>query len=333
MLPIVTKYRSDEPLRSYWLYGWTSGVPGPRFRIVTTTGNVGEAVTYELLSTTNWSFVAGTFDRTNARLFINGVEKNSMSASGTIRQNSLPLRIGGDDEPDMSYFYGNIDDVRIYNGALSPSEIQALYNQEQGLVAYYPFNGNANDESGNGLNGTPVGALLATDRFGNANSAYSFDGQDDEITVQPNSLLDITGPISLAAWIYPLEQKTQEIVRRSAAAIGPYGLSTSGTGDIIFELSFSGVLQQVRKSGYTLNAWSLIGGTYDGNAMKLYVNGSLVTTKSISGSIDQSPNDVFLIGTRLRQWSNTFHGLLDDIRIYNRELSASEILALYNLEK
>ena len=52
-----------------------------------------------------------------------------------------------------------------------------------GLVAYYPFNGNADDDSGNGKNGTVMGATLTTDRFGNANSAFSFDGVDDYIDI------------------------------------------------------------------------------------------------------------------------------------------------------
>ncbi len=278
-----------------------------------------------------WHHFAGTFDGTTIRAYLDGTPAGVYNWPGPLSDAGEALRFG---YYNNVYWQGNLDDVRIYNYTLSASEIQALYNREQGgMVAYYPFNGNANDESGNGLNGTPVGAALANDRHGNANSAFSFNGQDDEITVQPNSLLDITGPISLAAWIYPLETKTQDIVRRSNLAIGPYGLATSATGDIVFELSFSGVIQQVRKSGYTLNAWSLIVGTYDGNAMNLYVNGSLVATASHSGSIDKRPTDVFLIGTRLRLPADTFHGSLDDIRIYNRALSASEISTLYNAEK
>ena len=56
------------------------------------------------------------------------------------------------------------------------SGVFAQINLDSGLVAHYPFNGNANDESGNGNDGTVNGATLTTDRFGNANKAYSFDG-------------------------------------------------------------------------------------------------------------------------------------------------------------
>jgi hypothetical protein len=54
---------------------------------------------------------------------------------------------------------------------------EAFTDLKDGLVAHYPFNGNANDESGNGNNGTVNGATLTTDRFGNMNKAYSFDGK------------------------------------------------------------------------------------------------------------------------------------------------------------
>lgn len=69
-----------------------------------------------------------------------------------------------------------------------------------GLVAYYPFNGNANDESGKGYNGKVNGATLTADRFGNANSAYSFDGNSDIDLTGTNSLNFQSGGFSLVAW-------------------------------------------------------------------------------------------------------------------------------------
>src|ERR1019366_3185308 len=70
-----------------------------------------------------------------------------------------------------------------------------------GLVAYYPFNGNANDASGNGNNGTVYGAILTTDRFGNSNSAYSFDGASSYIEVPSNASLLFSNQLTISAWI------------------------------------------------------------------------------------------------------------------------------------
>jgi hypothetical protein len=199
-----------------------------------------------------------------------------------------------------------------------------------GLVAYYPFNGNADDESGNELNGTVNGATLTTDRFNSQNSAYMFNGNNNDITVPHDALLNISDQISVIAWIYPVSQKTQVIVRKSANInpSAPYGLSLSATGDIIFSASPNGPLSQVRLSGYSLNSWSFVAGTYDGNAMKLYVDGKLVRSTAITGALNINSGPL-LIGTRLNLPADTFHGKLDGIRIYNRALTDNEIASLY----
>lgn len=124
---LVSKYRSEPGFRTYMLYGYTTGTQGPRFR-VWTTGDIGDASTTDLLSTTDWSFVVGTYDGANAKLYINGVLKNTNSGSGLIATNSLPLRIGaGNETSHLNPFDGKIDDVRIYNRALTGPDIEALY--------------------------------------------------------------------------------------------------------------------------------------------------------------------------------------------------------------
>ena len=79
--------------------------------------------------------------------------------------------------------------------------ILLLASSSYALVAYYPFQGNADDMSGNGHTGTVFGAVLTADRFGNPNSAYSFDGSNDYILVPNAADLNITGSLTLAAWI------------------------------------------------------------------------------------------------------------------------------------
>lgn len=203
-----------------------------------------------------------------------------------------------------------------------------------GLVAYYPFSGNANDASGNGNNGIvgtdPLAPLLTQDRFGAANNAYVFDGVDDYIHVPVSGSLNITGGITLAAWIYPYEQKTQEILCKGPQVLTPYGLSLSDTGDVIFTLTLAGDTlspTQVRKIGYDLNRWIFVAGTYDGASMKLYVDGVPANTQLEARSMTQNASEL-LIGTRLNLPADTFNGKLDEIRIYNRALTSDEILQL-----
>jgi len=85
-----------------------------------------------------------------------------------------------------------------------------------GLVAYYPFSGNANDASGNGHDGTVYGAMLTTDRLGNPNSAFNFDGTDDYVNVAYSPDFQLS-TYTIATWIRPsidLSSKTNAIVSR-----------------------------------------------------------------------------------------------------------------------
>ena len=75
------------------------------------------------------------------------------------------------------------------------------YVPQNGLVGWWPFNGNANDESGNGNNGTVNGATLTTDRFGNVNQAYGFDGNSQNIEVSNSSSLN-PNELTISVWIY-----------------------------------------------------------------------------------------------------------------------------------
>ncbi|MFH1318040.1 MAG: hypothetical protein ABIH71_03395, partial [Candidatus Omnitrophota bacterium] len=81
--------------------------------------------------------------------------------------------------------------------------IPAMASINDGLVAYYPFNSNANDESGNENNCTVYGPMLSIDRFGNSNSAYIFDGYDDYIEIDNSANFPITQSLSISVWIKP----------------------------------------------------------------------------------------------------------------------------------
>jgi hypothetical protein len=214
-----------------------------------------------------------------------------------------------------------------------PSEAEFV-GLEANLMAYYAFDASADDSSGWGNHGDPQGAVLAPDRFGVPNKAFTFDGDDDAVTVADHKSLEITGPITLCAWVCPVEQKSQDIIRKGSATnrqVGgsyatyyPYGLSLSATGDVIFSLSPAFKPTQVRKQGYPINQWFHVAGVFDGDEMRLYVDGVLVGSEAVVGTIPLE-NAPLLIGTRLRLPSSTFHGAIDEVRIYDRALNPGEI--------
>jgi hypothetical protein len=196
----------------------------------------------------------------------------------------------------------------------------------EGLVAYYPLNGNANDASGNNYNGRIVGATPCQDRFGKANSAFSFNGVDNYISFESVPLKQIDN-CSLSAWINPVS-----IDQNSMAVCMGYDDGRIGNG---FEFGISGgdrhgsqlygILGGVVwiDSGYAFpqpNAWYYIVMLRTGGVTKFYVNGiQTANTESRTPSVPKA----FTIGsaTGIR----FFNGMIDDVRIYNRALSGDEI--------
>ena len=211
-----------------------------------------------------------------------------------------------------------------------------ILNAEEGLVAYYPFNGNANDESGNGNNGTENGGVtLISDRLGNANSAFSFDGVDDYIRVLDDDSLDITDHFSVSFFIKtPLSQTGYFFTKHKASVDGDgsWFLELQPNNTIMFESTpFSDY--SVITGPITVGTWNHVAFTFDHGTdnWNTYVNGQLTGTGTRAFSIGNTAIDL-IFGAHMNNSGgiyNFYEGELDDIRIYNRALSEAEITALY----
>ncbi|RFS15455.1 LamG domain-containing protein [Emticicia sp. C21] len=198
----------------------------------------------------------------------------------------------------------------------------------QGLIAYYPFNGNANDVSGSGNNGTVVGALLTTDRFGNANNAYSFNGSSDYISINNPANLPLgNSPRTISVWLNPANWAGEWTL--TAVAYGSASTSNAfmfGLGQNI--IAVQGWVNDVSSPlVYSINQWINAVCTYDGTNVAIYINGNLIGSgTSISWN---TVGTEFYIGGRVSLGNSFFDGKLDDIGIWNRVLTNSEIQKLY----
>ena len=202
-------------------------------------------------------------------------------------------------------------------------------NLLNGLVAYYPFSGNAKDASGNGNNGAAKGTTLAKDRKGFPNRAYNFDGKSGQIFISNDLTPSVTDTVTVTAWVQPEEQKYQDILIKGLAR--SYCLSLTKTGDIMFQVTVNSKGYYVQVNGYKKYEWIYIVGVYNGVSANLMVfdsSGKLIGKNSVtaSGKIAQDKSGL-LIGTNYP--AATFNGAIDEIRIYNRALSWEEILAIY----
>ncbi len=215
------------------------------------------------------------------------------------------------------------------------------YVPTNGLVGWYPFNGNANDESGNNNNGTVNGATLTTDRNGNTNKAYDFNGNSSYISTNNSPL--INPPFTITAWvlldsislptinpIISLGQSGSNFLKKmylspDLGSNGTPSIGTVGANDITSTNSL-----------FTNGLWKQIAVTvsnYSTNGVTFYVDGVAYNQNTTQGTNVPFPlnNSGFTIGYQSVNGNIAyFNGKIDDIGIWNRALTQQEITALYN---
>jgi hypothetical protein len=224
------------------------------------------------------------------------------------------------------------------------------YVPGMGLISWWPFNGNANDESGNGNNGLTTGVTLTSDRFSNLNSAYNF-GNGNFIEVMSNPSLGLIADLTLSSWfncdtIYNVPGQIRAIISKHRNGLDDsgytYGIwnnkySTFSRGMINFSSTpyFTAATYPKDSTGDVFrNNWYHCAVTYnlkDSN-LKYYINGKLVDSLKLR-FYKASKAENLLIGAE-RQISgsgtkNYFSGKIDDVGIWNRALSECEITKLY----
>ncbi|MBC2840113.1 LamG domain-containing protein [Robiginitalea sp. SC105] len=214
---------------------------------------------------------------------------------------------------------------RIEEGALANS-INELHR-----LAWYPFNGNADDESGYGNHGTVFGAALATDRFGFSNSAYSFDGMDDFIQV-PSASQNLFTSSDWTVSVWFLSTTTEEAViwnKRNTSSCGSASGPTTGFAqtNLANGNTFTGF---ARSSGeYRLySQGSVSDGLWnngvmvrEGNTLSLYLNGNLEQTMTIAAGADFTTTLDLFIGKTIYCSGEHFEGKIDDFAIYDVALT------------
>ncbi|QHW29495.1 hypothetical protein GZH47_00690 [Paenibacillus rhizovicinus] len=212
-----------------------------------------------------------------------------------------------------------------------------MSNLRQGLVGEYLFNGNAEDTSGFGRHGKVEGATLTEDRFGAANSAYAFSGQNDFIALEPFSMLHTASSFSLSIWAKYDQEAALKGWNNAIVSQDDHGRALDQSHRV-FQLSTKGeyvTWHRMRQSADAVGkhplrrgAWYHIVATYDGAEHRLYVNGVLQDIQT--GSFVHNFEEPIFIGKKNSDEKRfCFHGTLDDLRIYARSLTDYEVLELY----
>lgn len=199
---------------------------------------------------------------------------------------------------------------------------------QDSLSAWFPFNGNAQDASGNNNHGVVHGAALTQDRFGNANSAFLFNGISDYIDVPNSPSLQINNSISLCAWMNfePGGAMNPRILHKYNYQLAT--LTTTSQRKIFSQFGNNNASTIISKNLLPANNWHFVAMTFTGSQLTLYLNGNQDTTVNYTGNIGVT-NYNLAIGTNSQNFLDWFKGKIDDIRIYRRALTGSEVQCLF----
>jgi gliding motility-associated-like protein len=242
---------------------------------------------------------------------------------------------------DSATLWVDINEISSYNTCSGlPSTL------ENGLVAWYPMNGNANDESGNGLNGTTFNTNTVNGRSASSTS-LEFNGSNSYVEASTNPLLEnITSALTLSAWIKPNNTGSEgAIIARRDFVGNPNGerthfqLSITSTGAIQFaaqnnSISNSNILVTSASQTVDYQDWNHVASTFEQDTVKIYHNGQLIHSQHTPNQV-LSPNNHWMnIGRIHRSGGNTFFnefsGSIDEIGIWNRAITLTEVNYLYS---
>ena len=210
------------------------------------------------------------------------------------------------------------------------------YVSTNGLIGWYPFTGNPNDIGGHSLNGVINGGVtLTTDRCGNPNSSYHFDGRTGFISVGSDSLLTLTIQYSISGWFLPdtilgnqrtiisqSKNSTQTGLCLNLDHLQDYRLVCDNTDGNGVHLISSDSLPYPYQ-------WYFSVVTYDGDSLKLYINGELDTTMLYNINLSTNLHILTIGSQNLVGTTDFFSGKIDDIGIWNRSLTLQEVQRLY----
>jgi uncharacterized protein (TIGR02145 family) len=226
------------------------------------------------------------------------------------------------------------------------------YVPTEGLVAWYPFNGNANDESGNGFDAIPTNVELAADQFDVAESAYQFDyteysnGSLGDMVWVPHETAFNTPALTVSVWFkqtdysYPGNPGSQAIIKRVETGYSNppgefWSITMNDEGRIGGAIFSDAVLNASSSDGLiAINEWYHAVLTYDTEILRLYINGESVAEDFGANRLRiEGVSGISMgVSNQANGYWRPFHGIIDDAGMWNRALSEEEILALYTAE-
>jgi hypothetical protein len=333
--------------------GWRSGTGNLSTSIYTTSHQFTDASsTYR---DGQWHFFTTVLDSVSLKLYVDGIfiSENTSANTGTVYAYPANpnIRIGrrfgntGSNIDDVEYFNGSLDQIKVYNYARTPAQIAWDYNRGA-PVGWWKFDecsgGVAHDASGNGNNGaivigptptqTSTGACssgTSTEAWNNGtagklNSSLSFDGADDYASASIGTGR-ITNVVTMATWVkFSALGTTHDFFTIQDSSSNYYIFYKGGGNQIRIRTNNWDV-----QSGFwaSQDTWYYMAVTDDGTNVSIYINGVLKITQAVAAFTLTNTAQTANLGFSS---TNFLNGYLDDVRVYNYGLTATQIRTLYN---
>jgi len=317
-----------------------------------------------------WHHIVVVRDDSNneAYLYIDGQADNENPRALSMSALSIPsdcIVLGQEQDGCLTFdpaqaYDGSIDDVRIYNRALSATEVTQLYNLgsaklgktptggsglTSGLVGHWTFDGpdmltNVADVSGQGNNGSLVlgasGNTATTTSGGMIGQALEFDGVDDYVVMPDSASLSFTNPaLTISGWVNlrSLQINERALVRKNVQWAFDFFPNTNKIRFLVKTSGGTDGWTSGNDYSYTFNVgeWQHFVGVYNGSNIEVFVDGVSLGTKVVTGNIVDTANKVHINSDAEGYGGLFLDSSLDDVRIYNRALSADEVEQLYNM--
>ena len=290
------------------------------------------------LNDNQWHHIVGTYKSGVVKLYVDGQYNNTTNQ--TLLSSAAPFLMGSYQIPsNPSYSYnGNLDEVRIYNRALSPTEVFQLYEYAPGPVGYWDFDEasstTAKDKSGNNNNGT----LNSSSSWiqGKYGSAGNFNGTNDRVGILYSPILSPTESITFSAWAYKNNWTSAEASRIVSKTEGG-GYTLLFSNSIIYAYAYrNGAYATPNTSTSGLSpGWHYFTGSYDGRYTKIYIDGILKNTDDAGANypLTYAYNNALFVGAEADSNNDQtpdinafFTGKIDEVKIYNYTRTQKQIV-------
>ncbi|WP_419661998.1 uncharacterized protein Dvar_24400 [Desulfosarcina variabilis str. Montpellier] len=302
-------------------------------------GGIGDDITYTvtgkslLMSLDHWNHLSVVYNDAADRMFLHfdGTERMTVVPESLPAIVGVDLSIGADSQGAEHFFDGDIDDVAIFDRALTDSEIRGLFygTAHPNRVAGWGFNGTTGDAGTGAHDGIMVGGSYTSDRFDLPDAALRVDGSDC-VRIPDHADFRLTGQLTLTAWIR--ERSSRAFAKVISRRTGNYfyflgvdnGRPYAGIGD--------GSSYTVTRKSIAMipDQWHFVAMVYDDVAdrLQIYFDGGLDDT-TVTVSLPDVPDVDLTIGADYQGTQNFFTGLIDQVAVYDQALSVEEIREAY----